>query len=49
MHSRLAVRQELGSDVGSASITPIDPTRPFGGRTPDEVYARQANEEKLAA
>src|SRR5438034_11529666 len=27
MHSRLAVRQELGSDVGSASITPIDPTR----------------------
>src|SRR5436190_24294828 len=25
------------------------PHSAFGGRTPDEVYARQANEEKLAA
>src|SRR6266545_1232967 len=34
MHSRLAVRQELGSDVGSASITPIDPTRPSAAERP---------------
>jgi putative transposase len=49
MPLRRAVSQKLASDVGSATIMPTDSIRSFGGRTPDEVYATQASEGKLAA
>ena len=47
--SRPAARHEPGSDAGSATTIADRPHSAFGGRTPDEVYATQENEEKLAA
>ena len=46
--SVLHLARSVSIGVGSTITTPI-PHSTFGGRTPDEVYATQASEEKLAA
>ena len=49
MPSRPAVRQKAGIECWIGYYDADRPHSVFGGRTPDEVYATQANEEKLAA
>ena len=44
-----AARQEWGLVIGSATTTPIDPTRLSAAERPTEAHATPANEEKLAA